>query len=252
MAGKAIMEIYHSADFQVVVKEDQSPLTRADKSANEIINSILVSTGIPVISEENEQVPYNKRKDWQSCWIVDPLDGTKEFIRRNGEFTVNIALVNKGEPALGVIFAPALDILYYAIVQEQRAFKLEKASESFGSLIKDSSEIKPVSWDKAIKVVGSRSHMNEATLEFINDLKQKHQCEVELISKGSSLKFCLVAEGEAHFYPRFAPTMEWDTAAGQAICKAVGLNCSIKGDVKTMVYNRENLLNPHFLVTHGQ
>lgn len=249
-AGKAIMDIYENEDFQIESKEDNSPLTIADKRANDIINEALVPTKIPIISEENKQLAFKERKDWEACWIVDPLDGTKEFIKRNGEFTVNIALIKRGKPELGVIFAPAMKMLYFANVSEEKAFKVEVSPENSNitKLMADAQVIKPSSTEGVIKVVGSRSHMNRDTLDFMNSLKSGHGKEVEIVSKGSSLKFCLVAEGTAHIYPRFAPTMEWDTAAGQAICEAVGLKVCSRETGDPIVYNRENLLNGHFLV----
>ena len=250
-AGKVIMDIYESEDFQVESKEDLLPITIADKKATDIINQYLVLTGIPIISEENQQVCCEERKNWESCWIVDPLDGTKEFIKRNGEFTVNIAFIKNGEPGLGVIYAPALDVLYYALVEEEKAFKVEKASMSSNPFLKGR-QIKPSTPESTIKIVCSRSHMNEDTLEFIERLKKENQCEVEVVSKGSSLKFCLIAEGEADMYPRYAPTMEWDTAAGQAICEAVRFSCCFRETGGPMNYNRENLLNPHFLVSYAK
>lgn len=250
-AGKEIMRVYLEEDFQVEMKSDESPLTIADKRANDIINSYLGPTGIPLISEENEELSYEERKQWKECWIVDPLDGTKEFIKRNGEFTVNIALVTEGRPVLGVIYAPALDTLYFGIVSEKKAFKVIEAAETgdFNNIKKSSIEIQPQTDSKCSKIVGSRSHMNQETLDFIEELKKTKQ-EVQVVSKGSSLKFCLLAEGEAHYYPRFGPTMEWDTAAGQAICEAVGFSCKFSDSGKILNYNRENLRNDNFIVSY--
>lgn len=253
-AGNAIMEIYRNGDFGVENKEDDSPLTLADKKANEIINEFLVPHAIPIISEENKQIDYEERKIWRQCWIVDPLDGTKEFIKKNDEFTVNIAFVEEGKPELGVIFAPALNTLYFALVSESKAFRYIISPEvevSAEEVLEKAEEISPAtSKGEQLKVVGSRSHMNEDTQRFIEDLKQTYGEEIEIVSRGSSLKFCLVAEGNAHIYPRFAPTMEWDTAAGHAICEAVGLNCLFRETGKPMTYNRENLLNGHFSVSY--
>lgn len=243
--GKEILKIYDT-DFDVEVKEDHSPLTLADRNANEVINTHLQDTEIPIISEENKQIAYSERKHWKRCWIVDPLDGTKEFIKRNGEFTVNIALVENGHPLLGVIFTPVTRELYYGEVGVggfkwvlNNDFLLDQMEENSVSL-------KTANWEEPLKVVGSRSHMNEATLNYVNSLTETYNTEI--ISKGSSLKFCLVAEGMAHVYPRFAPTMEWDTAAGQAICESVGLKVIDQTTQKPMRYNKENLLNPFFLV----
>lgn len=245
--GYAIMEIY-ATDFDVMLKGDQSPLTQADQNANAVINRYLESTDIPVISEENKQLEFSERKDWSSCWIVDPLDGTKEFIKRNGEFTVNIALVQHGVPLLGVIYVPVSQTLYYTDTSGDAAFKVnvESIDESIASLKNRALEISPMQLSEPVKVVGSRSHLNDATKDFIAQIEKDKT--VEIVSKGSSLKFCLVAEGEAHLYPRFAPTMEWDTAAGHAICKAVGISVIDQTTNKPLLYNKENLLNPYFLV----
>jgi 3'(2'), 5'-bisphosphate nucleotidase len=248
--GAEIMKIYQN-DFHVEVKDDNSPLTVADKNANDIINSYLVKTEHPIISEENKQTEYAIRKDWNSCWIVDPLDGTKEFVKRNGEFTVNIALIKKQKPVLGVIYVPDSKVLYYADVEKQTAFKcvLKSYKINFKELEQNSVTIRPNKIvNKIIKVVGSRSHMSKETEDYVNALKSDFE-NVEIVSKGSSLKFCMVAEGIADVYPRFAPTMEWDTAAGQAICEAVGLQVISKETNKPLLYNRENLLNSWFLVS---
>lgn len=250
-AGKEIMKIYEKEDYQVEFKFDESPLTLADRRANHIINSFLLPTEIPIISEENEQIPYNERKLWRDCWIVDPLDGTKEFIKKNDEFTVNIALTSEGKTEMGVIYAPALNLLYFAIVSERKAFKAEVSPSPYklDNILKHAVEIMPGGKGETLKVVGSRSHLNEDTQVFLNQLKQDNP-NLEILSKGSSLKFCLLAEGEAHLYPRLGPTMEWDTAAGQAICEAVGFKCLFKGTGKPVTYNREKLLNDHFIVSN--
>lgn len=250
-AGKKILEIYEK-DFSIETKADESPLTEADTAANEVINSYLKKTGIPIISEENKQLDYSERKDWDKCWIVDPLDGTKEFIKRNGEFTVNIALVEKGIPLFGVIYVPVTKELYIGDVLEKKAWKVVVGENGFSlDELTSKNEIFPSNKDdkNIIRVVGSRSHMNEATTRFIEELKQEYK-QVEIVSKGSSLKFCLVAEGLADVYPRFAPTMEWDTAAGQAICEAVGLSVIDQDTLNPIIYNRKNLLNNHFLVSN--
>lgn len=241
-AGKAIMAVY-DAPFDVEFKDDKSPLTEADKRSNAIINEHLLKTGIPIISEENKQIEFSDRKDWDYCWVVDPVDGTKEFVKRNGEFTVNIALIKNGKPQMGVIGVPAENTLYWGDVPSKTAFKIElenhKESQLDGVERENSVE--------TLRVVGSRSHMNDETKNFIEKL-QKDGNATEIVSRGSSLKFCLMAEGKADVYPRFAPTMEWDTAAGQAICEAVGINVISLETNKPLQYNKENLLNPWFLV----
>lgn len=248
--GAAIMEIYAEDDLGVEYKEDQSPLTLADKKCNDVINEYLIKTAHPIISEENRQLDYNERKDWETCWIVDPLDGTKEFVKRNGEFTVNIALVKKGKPLLGVIYVPDTKELYVADVAHKKAgkFVLKQHEVKVEDLDMQAHRIAPKKTsNKLVRVVGSRSHMNETTENFVATLNDVYD-EVDIVSKGSSLKFCLVAEGKADVYPRFAPTMEWDTAAGQAICEAVGLEVISKETDQPLLYNKVNLLNPWFIV----
>lgn len=249
-AGKVIMEVYDSA-FSVETKSDKSPLTEADKKANDVINSYLIKTDYEIISEENKQTDYSIRKDWSSYWVVDPVDGTKEFIKRNGEFTVNIALVTNGRPELGVIYVPAIKTIYIGIVKEGVAYKaqLESHDMSIEEITRRKVTLKPKSTGSGpVQVVGSRSHMSEETLDYVESLKQEGK-KVEIVSKGSSLKFCLVAEGNADVYPRFAPTMEWDTAAGQAICNAVGIDVISHDTNQPLTYNKESLLNPWFLVS---
>ncbi|WP_456438916.1 3'(2'),5'-bisphosphate nucleotidase CysQ [Psychroserpens sp.] len=248
-AGEVIMQVYNTA-FDVEIKDDKSPLTEADKKANDIINTFLKPTPIPIISEENKQIDYSVRKQWETCWIVDPVDGTKEFIKRNGEFTVNIALVNNGKPELGVIYVPVSKTLYFADVVKHQAYKTQLSSHntSIAEVLQQAIMLQTKLASNSIEVVGSRSHMSQETLDFVEQLKASGK-EVEIVSKGSSLKFCLIAEGNADIYPRFAPTMEWDTAAGQAICNAVGVDVISKETEKPLLYNKENLLNPWFLVS---
>ncbi|QCW98790.1 3'(2'),5'-bisphosphate nucleotidase CysQ [Aggregatimonas sangjinii] len=250
--GKAILKVYNQDEIHVDYKKDDSPLTVADSAANAKIVGILNETDLPIISEESKQLAYSTRKEWTSCWIVDPLDGTKEFIKRNGEFTVNIALCNHGIPVFGVIYVPVTRELYYAVVDEKKAFKtvLDLEHVVTNKLNDEIDRIYPNSNKSlSIRVVASRSHMNDDTIYFTEELKQEFP-EVEIVSKGSSLKFCLVAEGKADVYPRFAPTMEWDTAAGHAICSAVGVKVISQHTQKEVTYNKENLLNPYFLVSN--
>jgi len=249
-AGKVIMEIYEKPCYTTELKQDQSPLTEADMAASKVINASLANTRHPIISEENKNSNYEIREDWEYCWIVDPLDGTKEFIKRNGEFTVNIALCKNGIPILGVIYVPVTRELYYADVHKKKAFKttLDQNHSVVAKLFDATDRIYPAKTDeKLIRVVGSRSHMNQMTLDFISALEKTYE-KVEIVSKGSSLKFCLVAEGVADIYPRFAPTMEWDTAAGQAICSAVGLKVDARDTKNPLLYNKADLLNPYFIV----
>lgn len=240
-AGEAIMEVYKK-DFAIEYKDDKSPLTEADKLSNAVINAALLERypSSNIISEENKQLPYEVRKDWRSFWLIDPIDGTKEFIKKNGEFTVNIAFVEAGVPTAGFVYAPALDVMYYAIkgdgaykIMDGRKVKLEPCP----------------SWrDKAeVRVVASRSHMSPETLDFVKAIELSGK-EIEFISSGSSLKLCMVADGTADVYPRFGPTMEWDTGAAHAIALYAGKNV-INADTKQpLVYNKENLLNPSFIV----
>ena len=247
-AGKEILEIYTSDDFHVEIKVDNSPLTKADKASHNIIVSYLNKTRIPVLSEEGKEIAYHERKDWNSLWIVDPIDGTKEFIKRNGEFTVNIALIENQKTVLGVIFAPALGDLYFS-TKEIGGFKVSVNLEDYNIDALKSQAIKlPITReDKTFTIVASRSHMSSETETYVSEMRQKHG-EVNLISKGSSLKLCMVAEGQADCYPRFGPTMEWDTAAGQAICVYAGVKVLDWKTKKSMQYNKKQLLNNWFLV----
>ncbi len=250
-AGHAIMEVY-SRPFDVELKKDQSPLTEADLRAHQVIVDQLCSIGLPVLSEEGRDIPFEERRDWPLFWMVDPLDGTKEFVKRNGEFTVNIALIQDGESVAGVIFAPTLNVLYFGW-EEGNAYKAKinpepnGLLESFESLIKRS-EVLPIDYDQDhFKVIGSRSHRSAETESYFSELEKVHG-DLEIITMGSSLKICLVAEGVAQIYPRFAPTMEWDTAAGHAIARAAGKDIIDRSTGKSMRYNKENLLNNWFVV----
>jgi len=239
-AGKAILEIYNQP-IKVEYKDDKSPLTAADKASNDVINEGLqrLYPQIPILSEENREVAFEERKDWDCFWLVDPLDGTKEFIKRNGEFTVNIALIKDGKPVLGVVDLPVKSETYYAST-------LIGAHKIIDGNSKEINTIKPTK-EKLI-VMASRSHLNEDTQAFIDEQK-KYFDAVDFISAGSSLKLCFVAEGKAHMYPRYAPTMEWDTGAGQAVAECAGASVTQAGTNKALEYNKENLLNPYFLVS---
>ena len=247
-AGKKILEIYQTADFQVETKDDNSPLTIADKKAHEAIVKHLETTEIPILSEEGKHLSYDIRKDWKQLWIVDPLDGTKEFIKRNGEFTVNIALVENQVPILGIIYVPVLETLYFGC-KEIGSFKIENIKDysPINELIEKAEKLPIKQERKNYVVVGSRSHMNEETKQFIEELKKEHK-NIDFLSRGSSLKFCMFAEGKADIYPRFAPTMEWDTAAGNAIVLYMGGSVKIPNSSEELKYNKENLLNSWFIV----
>ncbi len=244
-AGNKILSVYET-DFEVEQKQDRSPLTEADKISHETIISYLSETGIPILSEEGKEIAYETRKNWDTLWIVDPLDGTKEFIKRNGEFTVNIALIKNQRPVFGVIYVPVLQLLYFG-EQQSGAYKVEQIQTFNPQNIEQNKKRLPLPIQRPYTVVASRSHLSPETQEYIDQLKQQHQT-VDTISKGSSLKLCMVAEGRADEYPRFAPTMEWDTAAGQAIAEASGAKVIDWETKQPMLYNRENLLNNWFLV----
>lgn len=248
-AGKRIMEIYDHEDFEVDIKSDNSPLTKADLASHEIIMIFLKTTKIPVLSEEGKGIPYESRKAWPQLWIVDPIDGTKEFIKKNGEFTVNIALIENQIPILGVIYVPAMGDLYFSH-RENGSFKVKNFFEfiSMEALEAEASKLPLQLKNETYTVVASKSHLSYETEEYIRELEKQHG-KVNSISKGSSLKLCMVAEGIADCYPRFAPTMEWDTAAGQAICKYAGKTVMDYETKSEMLYNRENLLNNWFLVS---
>ncbi|WPE18184.1 3'(2'),5'-bisphosphate nucleotidase CysQ [Candidatus Thioglobus autotrophicus] len=237
-AGDAIIQIYKQ-DFKVEYKQDSSPLTLADKNANDIIEDGLsqLSVNFPVLSEEGDDIPYEDRKHWEYFWLVDPLDGTKEFVKRNDEFTVNIALIHKDTPVLGVVYAPALDMCYWA-KQGEGAFKDGQRLP-----------IKTVNQRNTYKIVASRSHMSDETQAFIDAIDTSKK--KELISIGSSLKICLVAEGEADIYPRLAPTMEWDTSAAHAIISESSGKLIDQISRKSLKYNsKKELLNNNFIVTN--
>ncbi len=313
-AGDEILKIYDQ-DFEVEFKADESPLTSADKAAHNIIVQALEGNPYPVLSEESTEIDYEERKGWETYWLVDPLDGTKEFIKKNGEFTVNIALVEKGVPIFGVVYVPVLDVVYCGMTDmECRERDVEggmSAWKATGCAGKSADEIiqssEPLSTSHlqrstthgSLRVVASKSHCNNETLAFVADLETEYG-EAELVSRGSSLKLCMVAEGSADIYPRIAPTMEWDTAAAHAVVKGAGgevfeydpvvsaisylseksdvesrenvgseklnvesrklddlppppshLQHSVKQSLRPLCYNKENLLNPYFVVVGG-
>jgi 3'(2'), 5'-bisphosphate nucleotidase len=264
-AGHAILDVYRSSDFKVEEKADKSPLTLADKRSHETIVRRLEETDIPVLSEEGKDIPYKERKRWETYWLIDPLDGTKEFIKKNGEFTVNIAIIRDRKPAAGVIYAPDKNVLYFAL-NDLGAYKADSidgiesinrqaadsaaggTAEAIESIIGASTTL-PASYSthRPFTIIGSRSHASPELEEFVEEKRQEHG-EVEFISAGSSLKLCLVAEGKADIYPRTGPTMEWDTAAGQAIAENAGCKVLKYDTIEPLMYNKENLLNPWFVV----
>jgi len=269
-AGNAILQVYHSSDFKIEEKDDKSPLTQADRRAHEVIVKHLSEFGIPVLSEEGKNIPYDERKNWDTFWIVDPLDGTKEFIKKNGEFTVNIAMISNHKPVAGVVFVPDKNILYFAS-SEIGSYRVDlgqlgdwlnskfgnkswyenlsdsEIDDTLSELIRRSAKL-PVSdsTHKPYTIAGSRSHSTPELEAFVEE-RRKEYGEVEFISAGSSLKLCLVAEGRADIYPRTGPTMEWDTGAGQAIVECSGGKVYQYDTAEPLKYNKENLLNPWFV-----
>jgi len=246
-AGEAIMEIYNSEDFEVELKSDDSPLTKADKAAHEIIVSCLASSSLPILSEEGSNIPFAERKNWDRFWMVDPIDGTKEFIKRNGEFTVNIALIENQKPIIGVVYAPALKDLYFA-EEGAGSFKMEDILSIEDIHKSERIDLTQSTYPEIFTLVVSKSHMNEETQRFV-DQKEQEYGEIATASFGSSLKICKVAEGNAHCYPRFGPTMEWDTAAAHAIAIYASNNVNKVNTTLNLKYNKENLLNPYFIVS---
>ncbi len=239
-AGREILEVYHSP-FAVEHKDDNSPLTAADRRSHDIITATLREHyPFPVLSEEGKDTPFEERKNWEYFWLVDPLDGTKEFIKRNGEFTVNIALIHQNTPVMGVIYVPVTGVLYHA-VKGQGCYKIENDSAE---------KLQVKCTTQRLIIVGSRSHVTGELEEFIRGMKKKHG-DVVFLSAGSSLKLCLVAEGKADIYPRLGPTMEWDTAAGQIIVEEAGGRVVEHKSDGTLKYNKENLLNAHFIACGG-
>jgi len=245
--GHAIMDVYES-DFAVEHKDDKSPLTLADSNCNVIIEDHLLGAGIPFLSEEGKTISYNQRKNWEYYWLVDPLDGTKEFVKRNGEFTVNIALIHNSKPVMGVIYVPVKQDLYFAM-EGLGSFKVSINSviENIETLISLSSSLPLTQKRSNYVIVGSRSHMSTETEMFFDEMKEIHG-NVEVLAVGSSLKICMIAEGRADAYPRYAPTMEWDTGAGHAIAKYAGFSVKQYNSNKDVTYNKEDLINPWFLV----
>lgn len=247
LAGEKIMEVYASNDFETVEKDDFSPLTKADREAHLQIVKILDPTQIPILSEEGIHLDFSERSGWETFWLVDPLDGTKEFISRNGEFTVNIALIHKTQPIAGVIYIPVSGELYVGIVGEGAWKILNPELDSTISQISENGTKLPIAKSSAgYMVAASRSHLNAETIVFTEELKRDHP-ELEIIRKGSSLKLCLLAEGIVDIYPRFGPTMEWDIAAGHAIVSASGKRILYTDRLAELRYNKENLMNPNFI-----
>ena len=237
-AGVEILKIYAKDDLGIEIKDDDSPITLADKAANKVIVEDLkrLFPEIPILSEESKLMPYEQRKTWTECFIVDPIDGTKEFIKRNGEFTVNIGLWKDGKMVEGIIFAPARELLYFT--ENGEAFRVKEGME----------DKLPCEKTDKFTMVASNSHLNDATKAYLDMLQAKYG-DVELKRVGSSLKMCMIAEGSADYYPRLGPTSEWDTAAAQAIVEASGAIMVQLDSGEPMQYNKEDILNPHFVVS---
>ncbi len=254
-AGDEIIRVYNVSP-EIELKEDRSPLTIADRKSHQRISTMLESTGLPVLSEEGKSISYEERRNWKKYWLVDPLDGTKEFIRHNGEFTVNIALIENNRPVIGVIYIPVTGTLYFGAtwlpsMVKFNAWKFLNESGSADAfkdqLLITSVKLPSVTEPRKYTLVASRSHMSPETADFISGIRREHG-DLDFVSKGSSIKICLVADGTADCYPRLAPTMEWDTAAGQAIAENAGCSFLNFHTGQPVSYNKENLLNPHFIV----
>lgn len=244
-AAEEVMSIYHDGSFDVEIKSDNSPLTKADKTAHLIIKKELEKTGIPILSEEGKHLPYEERRHWDKLWIVDPIDGTKEFIKKTGEFTINIALVENQKPVMGIVYAPALKLIYWG--SQTGSYKLSEVSNfaDFESNLEEKQRLPLQNQKEAFVIAASKSHLTEATKRFI-DRKRDKFSKVEVISRGSSLKICMVAEGIVDCYPRFGTTMEWDTAAGHAICRNAGAQI-LDLSQNPLMYNKIDLRNEEFL-----
>lgn len=262
-AGDAVMQVYET-DFNVDVKQDNTPITEADRKANRIIHrcldSLSLSIGggkeekLPILSEEGREIPYETRSGWMAYWLVDPLDGTKEFVHRNGEFTVNIALIEKSAagylPSAGFVYLPVLRTLYWGIYGSG-AYRLQREQSQESSDEARNPDRLPPPGDhdpgKPVRIVASRSHLDPKTGEYIDGIRTTSGGKVELVRAGSSLKLCRIADGSADLYPRFGPTMEWDIAAGHGVCRAAGCRVVDLAAGKELSYNKADLKNGHFL-----
>ena len=237
MAGEEIMKIYNDSEFiDFKKKKDNSPLTKADRASHNIISKILKNTKIEIISEEKKITEFDKRKKWKYYWLVDPLDGTKEFIKKNGEFTVNIALIKNNIPYIGIVYCPTFKTLYW------NDPKTGSYKKHINNVIKLKKREEINFKDPNLRVVTSRSHMNEETEGFLTKLNKP-----QIVPVGSSLKILFLAENNADIYPRYGPTMEWDTAAAHAIANGSNVKLFKSNDKSEISYNKKNLLNPFFL-----
>lgn len=248
-AGNEILKHYNS-EYSIEYKTDQSPLTTADKASHNAIVRNIENTGIPVLSEEGKDIPFRERENWRVFWLVDPLDGTKEFISGNGEFTVNIALIDNGSPIMGVVYVPVTGVLYYGSAlygsyrlqcESNHPYALNSMSEFINV-----AEKLPLRQVRPVTIMGSRSHQTPENSKLISKIS-RHFEDINVVNAGSSLKFCRLAEGAADIYPRLGLTMEWDTAAGHAVSKYAGIQVLQYGSTSEIEYNKENLLNPWFI-----
>jgi 3'(2'), 5'-bisphosphate nucleotidase len=251
IAGKRILEIFNTEDFHVSMKSDNSPLSSADKEAHEIIKHLLLNSRIPILSEEGRDMQFEERKSWDILWIVDPLDGTRQFIQKREEFTVNIALVVGGTPRFGVVYAPAIGDMYFGI-KDMGSFKInvdgcDLLSHSFQQIVTESKKLDPSSKiNTTYTILASYHHVNKETLEYIDEMRKIYP-DVEVKKVGSSLKMCMLADGVGDVYVRYTNTYEWDTAAAQSILEGVGWNINALDTNKPLTYNKESLLNPYFI-----
>ncbi len=240
-AGKEILKVYNSDNLGIVEKSDRSPLTLADQKAHDVIIRRLSATNLPILSEEGKEIPNEKRKNWSTFWMVDPLDGTKEFIKKNGEFSVNIALIENGIPTFGIVYVPVHDKLFVG-GKDVKPYLIDNGNKKNLNKKNKPTTLIDLKAKDHIRIVASRSHLNSETKTFLEQLQSP-----QIVSMGSSLKFMAIIEGEADLYPRFAPTMEWDTAASHAILNALDYQIFQLNTIKELIYNKENLLNPYFI-----
>ena len=250
-AGARILEIYNQPDVKTGYKEDHSPLTEADTASHLVLKEVLSVCQLPILSEEGQHASYEERSSWADFWLIDPLDGTREFIKRNDEFTVNVALIRHGSPVIGVVYVPVPGHLYFAsdAVGSFKAHCEFTGQDQWPDLKEwiERAEKLPSSSTKKYTILASRSHRNQETELFIKQLEKEYG-DISVVSRGSALKFCSMAEGNADIYPRFAPTMEWDTAAGQCVAMNAGCSVTRKDTGATLTYNKADLLNPWFIV----
>lgn len=251
-AGEAIMDVYESSDNDYDLKKDRSPITRADRNAHEVIKHHLLSTRIPILSEEGREMVYQERMAWDLFWMVDPLDGTVEFLKGNGEFTVNIALMVAGKPEFGVVYVPGRQLLYFndpgrGAFRKEGVFATATPHCTYDWLFEGAEKLPLVSEraEGPLRVAVSRSHHNAETFAHIDTLRPKYP-EIEVIEQGSSYKFCMIAEGGVDYYVRTTNTYEWDTAAGEAILAAAGGATLAFPEGTSLDYNKESLANPYF------